>query len=60
MEFLDINLRKDSSLLLHAIHSVSTDGFLKKENQTLLCTGFKNASKKISAKQEISFCRKEK
>jgi hypothetical protein len=37
MEFLDINLRKDSSLLLHAIHSVSTDGF-SKENQTLLCT----------------------
>jgi hypothetical protein len=35
MEFLYINLRKDSILLLHAIHSVSTDGFLK-ENQTLL------------------------
>ncbi len=34
MEFLDIKLRKDSSILLHAIHSVSTNGFLK-ENQTL-------------------------
>jgi hypothetical protein len=26
MEFLDFNLTKDSSLLLHAIHSVSTGG----------------------------------
>ncbi len=30
MEFLDINLTKDSSLLLHAIHSLSTGGFEKK------------------------------
>ncbi len=30
MEFLDINLTKDSSLLLHAIHNLSTGGFLKK------------------------------
>jgi hypothetical protein len=27
MEFLDINLTKDSSLLLHSIHSPSTGGF---------------------------------
>jgi hypothetical protein len=30
IEFLDINLTEDSSLLLHAIHSLSTGGFLKK------------------------------
>jgi hypothetical protein len=31
MEFLAINLKtKDSSLLLHAIQSLSTGGFLKK------------------------------
>ncbi len=30
MEFLDINLTKESSLLLHAFHSLSTIGFLKK------------------------------
>jgi hypothetical protein len=29
MEFLDISLTKDLSLLLHAIHSHSTGGFLK-------------------------------
>jgi hypothetical protein len=27
MELLDINLTKDSSLLLHAIHSISIGGF---------------------------------
>ncbi len=40
MEFLDINLAKDSSLSLHAIHSLYTGGFLKK---TRLYSGFKNA-----------------
>jgi hypothetical protein len=30
MEFLDFNLTKDSNLLLHAIHSLSTGGFLNK------------------------------
>jgi hypothetical protein len=30
MEFLEINLTKDSSLLLHPIHSLSTGGFVKK------------------------------
>ncbi len=30
MEFLDINMTKDSSLLLHAIHSLSAGGILKK------------------------------
>ncbi len=30
MEFLDINLTKDSSLLLHGIHSLSIGGFFKK------------------------------
>jgi hypothetical protein len=49
MEFLDINLTKDSSLLLHAILSLPTSGFLKK---TGLFFGFKNTYKK-SAKQEI-------
>ncbi len=35
MEFLDINLTKDSSLLLNAIHSLSTGGFLRKLNSIL-------------------------
>jgi hypothetical protein len=37
MEFFDINLTKDSSLLFHAIHSPPHGGFLKK---TRLCYGF--------------------
>jgi hypothetical protein len=49
MEFLDISLTEDSSLLLHAIHSLFTGGFLKK---TGLFFGFKNTYKKIR-KQEI-------
>jgi hypothetical protein len=44
MEFLDISLTKDSSLLLHAIHSLSTGEILKK---TKLYSGFKNSYKKI-------------
>ncbi len=48
MEFLDINLTKVSSLLIHAIHSLSTSGFLKRIR---LYSGFKNTYKK-SAKQE--------
>jgi hypothetical protein len=39
MEFLDINLKKDSSLLLHAIHSPFYWKILKK---TMLYSGFKN------------------
>ncbi len=50
MEFLDINLAKDWSLSLHAIHSLFTGGFLKK---TRLYSGFKNTYKK-SLKQENS------
>jgi hypothetical protein len=42
MEFLDINLKEDSSIFLHAIHSVSTGGFLKK---TRLYSGFKKDAK---------------
>ncbi len=42
MEFLDINLTKDSSHLLHAIQ----------DNQTLL--GFKKYTQKKSVKQENS------
>ncbi len=50
MDFLDINLTKDSSLLLHAIHSLSTDGFLKK---TSLYSGFKNTYKNPRNKKKI-------
>ncbi len=35
-EFLNICLTKDSSLLLHAIHSLSTGGFLKKPDSALV------------------------
>jgi hypothetical protein len=39
MDFLGISLTKDSSLLLHAIHaihSLSTGGFLRKPGSTLV------------------------
>jgi hypothetical protein len=42
---------KESSLLLHPIHSLSTGGFLKKKIS--LYSGFKNTYKK-STKQEYS------
>jgi hypothetical protein len=43
MEFLDIILTKDSSLLLYDIHSPFYGWILKK---TILLTGFKNPDKK--------------
>jgi hypothetical protein len=48
MEFLDINLTKDLSLLLNAIHSLST--VLKK---TRLYSGFINTYKKIRKKGKL-------
>ena len=58
-EFLDINLTKDSSLLLHANHSLYTDGFLKKAR---LYSGFKKYLQKINETTKldswIAFCRK--
>jgi hypothetical protein len=50
IEFLDISLKKDSSLLLRAIHSPFYWRIFKK---TILFSGFKNPYKK-SAKQENS------
>ncbi len=50
MKFLDISLTKDSSLLLHAIRSVSTGGFKKK---TRLYSGFKNTRKKIRETRKL-------
>jgi hypothetical protein len=50
LEFLHISLTKDSSLLLHSIHSPFYWRILKK---TILISGFKNHYKK-SAKQENS------
>jgi hypothetical protein len=50
MKLLDINLTKDSSPLLHAIHSPFSWRILKK---TILFFGFKNPLKKF-AKQEYS------
>ncbi len=44
IEFLDINLTTDSSLLLYAINSLFNGGFL---NKTRLYSGFKNTYKKI-------------
>jgi hypothetical protein len=40
MEFLDFNLTKDSSLLLHAIHSISSGG------EPRLYSGFKKYMQK--------------
>ncbi len=48
MEFMDIHLMKDSSILLHAIHSPFYWRIVKK---TILFFGFKNTYKKY-AKQE--------
>ncbi len=50
MEFLDINLTKDSSLSLHTIHSPFYWWVLKK---TILYSGFKTTYEK-AAKQENS------
>jgi hypothetical protein len=52
MKFLDINLTKDSSLLLHAIHSLSTGLFLKK---TRLYSGFKNTYKNPQNKKTLVY-----
>jgi hypothetical protein len=49
MEFSDINSTKDSSLLLDAIHSLSTGGFLKK---TRLYSVF-NIHKKIRKTRKL-------
>jgi hypothetical protein len=51
MEFWDVNLTKDSSLLHHATHSLSTGAFSKK---TRLYSGFKNTYKKIRKKTRNS------
>jgi hypothetical protein len=62
MEFLDINLTKDSSLLLHAIHSPFMADF--KENHTLLW--FEKSLQKIRETKNLEsiheqhFCRTEK
>jgi hypothetical protein len=51
MEFLEVNLTKDSSLLLHAIHSPFYWRILMK---TILHSGFKNTYKNPrSAVQEF-------
>jgi hypothetical protein len=54
MEFLDIKLTKDSSYLLHAIHSLSTGGFLKKSR---LYSGFNNTYKKIRETRKLESIR---
>jgi hypothetical protein len=50
IEFLDINLTRDSSLLLHAIHNPFYWRILKK---TILYSGFNNPYKKSTKKQEL-------
>jgi hypothetical protein len=49
MEFLDIILTKDSSILLHATHSLST-GFLKK---TRLFSGFKKEKMRVEKQKKL-------
>ncbi len=54
MEFLDINLTKDSSLLLHGY----SESFLLAdltENQTLRVLLFKNPYKKICETRKLEF-----
>jgi hypothetical protein len=50
MEFVDINLTKDSRLLLHAIHSPFFWRILKK---TVPCSGFNNPYKKIRETRKL-------
>ncbi len=50
MEFLDINLTKDSSHLLHASHSPFYWRILKK---TILFSGLNNPYKKIREKEKL-------
>jgi hypothetical protein len=50
MEFLDINLTKDLSLLLHAIHSPFHWRISKK---TILFSGFRNPFKKIRETRKL-------
>ncbi len=52
MEFFDINLTKDSSLLFHAFHSPFYCQILKK---TILYSGFKNTYKKIREARKFEF-----
>jgi hypothetical protein len=52
MEFLDINVKKDSSLLLHAVHSPFYWRILRR---TILYSGYKNTFKKSANKRKLEF-----
>jgi hypothetical protein len=51
MEFLDINLARDASLLLHASQSLSIGGFLK---EIKFNSGFKHTTKIRDTKKNLS------
>ncbi len=51
MEFLDINLTKASSLLIHAIHSPF---YWRISKKTILFPGFKNPYKKSTKQEKLS------
>jgi hypothetical protein len=50
MEFLDINLTKDSSLLLPAIHSLLHWRIFK---ETIVFSGFKKPYKKVMVEENV-------
>jgi hypothetical protein len=50
MEFLDINFKKHSSLVLHVIHSSFYRRILQ---EIILYSGFKNPDKKISETRKL-------
>jgi hypothetical protein len=54
MEFLDVNFTKDSSLFLHAIHSLSTGGF---SNKTRLYFGIKKTYKNFQETRKLESIR---
>jgi hypothetical protein len=56
MEILDINLTKESSLLLHAIHSPSTGRFSRQPYTSLY--SLKNPYKKICETRKLESIRK--
>jgi hypothetical protein len=53
MEFMDINLTKDSSLLLYAIHSLAFYWRILKS--TIVYSGFKNSYKEILETRKLEY-----
>jgi hypothetical protein len=53
MGFLDINLTKDPSLLLHAIHTFHNPFYRRILKKTILYSGFNNPYNKIRETRKL-------